>query len=96
MTNSTPNAKPTAAKKPATNAPTDAERADATTLAASYVQGRRLVRPKVAAAYLQCSRETVYQWAREGRIPQPYKIGVRHSLFDLDAIDRALGVPAEA
>ena len=49
---------------------------------------KKLVGPKEAAAYLQLSLNTIYQWVSQKRIPY-YKVS-RLERFDLNEIDNWL------
>lgn len=40
--------------------------------------------------YLPISPATVWRWSKEGRLPQPFKIGPGTTVFDLDQVDAFL------
>nr|WP_315464409.1 hypothetical protein [uncultured Rhodoferax sp.] len=52
-------------------------------------------RAKVACAYFQIARSTLWQWvkSRQG-FPQPLKAGEKVTLFDINAIDAFLKAQA--
>ncbi|BDT73130.1 hypothetical protein os4_26770 [Comamonadaceae bacterium OS-4] len=52
-------------------------------------------RAKVACAYFQIARSTLWQWvkSRQG-FPQPLKAGEKVALFDINAIDAFLKAQA--
>ena len=39
------------------------------------------MRPKDAAAFLGCGLSTLWLWAKQGKIPQPKKIGPRYTFW---------------
>ena len=49
-----------------------------------------VLRAKQAAAYLGIHEKTVWQWAREGRLPQPIRQGRRCSVWKVEDLDAYL------
>lgn len=46
--------------------------------------------------YLPISPATAWRWAKEGRLPQPFKIGPGTTVFDLDEVDAFLAKQAKS
>lgn len=46
--------------------------------------------------YLPISPATVWRWVKDGRLPQPFKIGPGTTVFDLDKVDAFLSEQAKA
>lgn len=64
-------------------------------LVQSTNQKPHYARAKVACAYFQIARSTLWQWvkSRQG-FPQPLKAGEKVTLFDINAIDAFLKAQA--
>lgn len=57
---------------------------------------RKWVTDQFLADYFGVHRLTVWKWAREGKIPQPRKLGNRCSRWDLADTERHLGLTPES
>ena len=49
-----------------------------------------LVSDRVVAALMQSSRQTIWRWSREGRLPKPVKLGANLTRWQVGPLREAL------